>query len=152
MVEVNLFKIGMSKNSLYTESRNKGAKQLFEFFADNTNVEFSLTNFTDGRGIESILSTDHNTGKVGVNTNLLDQKKEAGIFPYEDIHSHPDDDGFTFYPEPSGFDENGNTLNIVDTDATAARIYESYNSKIVQQIYVPRFKLYVKYNSQKILK
>ncbi|MBN8687580.1 MAG: hypothetical protein J0M10_11185 [Chitinophagales bacterium] len=139
-------------SSLNIRNNPDGALQLFKFFADNTEVEFNLTNFTDGKGIESVLNTSHDPEKVKVNFGLVKDKLEAGIYPYEGTHSHPDSDkGFVFYPQPSGFDKNGNTLNIDNTDATVAAIYETINPKMVSTIYIPRFKAFVQYNSQKIL-
>jgi hypothetical protein len=64
---------------------------------------------------------------------------------YQHDHSHPDDNDFYVYPNPSGFDKNGEALPVESSsDADTAKDYEQINPNIMLRVYVPRYDLFVK--------
>jgi RHS repeat-associated protein len=132
---------GKTATVSYMHTNNSGeARSLFEFVAKNSNVEWSITNFSDG---QNYLSTAHLHDAEGFPALLL-----QGKIPGESIsnlvqedHSHP---GGVHYPSglaPAGMNVNrGGDINV------AKRILK-YSPSAKFDIYTPSDGKYTPYHS-----
>lgn len=128
------------------------ANTLFEFAANNTDVEVGLIHVKDGDKYESYVSTSSSPEKVKINQGFLKDETKDGKVVEEITHSHFTE-GLIKYWSPSGFDSNGNIIPADEGDAFAAGKFErELNPKIVLKVYIPDIGKYIQYNSKKIIK
>ncbi|MPM19353.1 hypothetical protein SDC9_65776 [bioreactor metagenome] len=85
----------------FTTTNEETAKKIFEFFANNTNVEMSLQKLERGKEVIFDLYTSHDNGQVKGRSDLNTINFDAGWKIIEDIHNHPDDN-----PNPSEYESN----------------------------------------------
>lgn len=120
----------------------------FEFLSNNTNVEFSATYIKGDERAVTVIQTDHQNGSDHTTgaANILE--KEGGVAITND-HSHPGNEISNF--TPSGFDpRNDKPLPTLQGDRAAAKGFESLYPSVIQRIYVPMTKDYIRYNSKKV--
>lgn len=132
---------GGDESFTYFQIQNDKAQpnKLFEFMADNSNVEFGLTKMKDGRSF--ITTSNDETQEVGgtgiktiagLNVTLENVK--------EHTHSHPA--GIEY---PSGRPEAGSNEK-AGADVLVAQIHERRNPSVKFYIYTPLNKKYTGYS------
>ena len=88
--------------TVVSTNNEEQAKDLFEFGAQNTNVEFGLQAYTDSTGDETFaVYSNENEESVSLDSSL----KEGidGYTPIYRVHSHPNDDNSSDDEYPSGY-------------------------------------------------
>jgi RHS repeat-associated protein len=128
-----------------------GAQKLFEFFSDNTNVEFGIVNVQKGNDTWSLISTSHESGaEAGISNSLnnLFPCKQCNILEVD--HSHPGNEVSTL--TPSGFDpKTDKPVPQLEGDrGVAAESQRIAGKPIVFKIYVPMIPTYIRYDANKV--
>jgi len=120
----------------YFEMNEKGATNMFEFMANNTDVEVGITKLDNGK---SFITTSHDEGREAGSAGIA-QNKALGVVPgkiREMSHSHPGGK-----KEPSGTVTPGHNPT---ADVGIAQKMEKINPDIKFSIYTPsdgRYKNY----------
>ena len=124
----------------YNVRGDDNGKKLFEFFANNTKVEFShlMLGVKGDEGL-NIISTSHETSKEHSVNFLLDNKYQYGYTIRGHNHSHPNNTQY-----PSGLENR-------DKDIAFAKKLTNISLKNGSsiptfQIYIPKTGKYIKYN------
>jgi RHS repeat-associated core domain len=119
---------------------DKQATALFEFAADNTDVEFSISKFSDGT---SYVTTTHmRGGEVGSKGILQDPILGLNITSLiEQNHSHPDGINYPSGRTPDGIDVSRNG------DIAWAKLLLKRAPDVKFNIYTPNDKKYTPYKS-----
>jgi RHS repeat-associated protein len=82
---------------------NASRKDVFEFLADNTKVEWGSINAINSIGLEeNWVATNHEKGEDNISTMILNQMQSNGYTVNEQVHSHPYDI-FQYSNAPSGY-------------------------------------------------
>jgi RHS repeat-associated protein len=130
---------------------NENGKQIFEFLAENTEVEWSCIKTKFGSSENAFITTSHEKTSEAGSTKLYSQKLiKQNYVILEDIHCHPRN---TAYPSGSwtvpekGFTPVKRKGEWGDT-GHAHGINENIKQKqtVLYQIYLPKTKKYIKYN------
>ena len=144
-----------NKNLDYTamtvESNQSGARDVFEFLSKNSNVEFGLINITNGDKTTSVITTAHKKDmESGTSNEILIAKRDKNNVVTEINHSHPGSEITNL--TPSGFHPHTKKPDAAmwSSDRTTAEFDEFLYPNVIHKIYVPAYKTYVRYNSQKI--
>lgn len=128
-------------NYIQVNGKGSEATGLFEFMANNTDVEIGITKLNDDR---NFITTSHEKGREAGNLGIR-QIEELGI-KIENIvernHSHPD--GISY---PSGRPNEG-TNEKPSADVASARILERINPSIKHNIYTPSNGKYTPYSGK----
>jgi hypothetical protein len=140
---------GFIDASFYTVKNNgEGATKLFEFFSNNTDVEFGLTTI-EGKGELGVISTsyehEYNTAQTNFDNYIANNRSDLKI--RESIHSH----SHWSADVPSGFNHDG-TVGKLEGDRAVAKQFEDRGMKITNKVYHPESGTYIEYNSKKIIK
>ena len=127
---------------------NTQSKNLFEFLAVNTNVEWGKVDVDN----KSTITTEHNSMReVGSSDVLAKALADGNGMSITHNHSHPI---ITYpgYPGPSGFNKNSPTYHNGD-DALVRWTKQWYNSKNVKfNVYDATSQKYFPYNNNGIIK
>ncbi|OPZ16189.1 MAG: hypothetical protein BWZ05_02043 [Bacteroidetes bacterium ADurb.BinA245] len=91
-------------NSAFINTTNNQAEKVFNFLADNTEVEFSLIGYSQNNEIKNLITTSHSdisdaTGTLYV-TNLVSNLLVADFKLLSHTHNHPKDNAW--YPSSKG--------------------------------------------------
>ena len=120
-----------------TMEGNEGATKLFEFVAQNSNVEWSQTQIGENT---NVLTTSHSPFSEAGGSGLLMKGVENGTFKsiVQSTHSHPD------------FPITGIGSSPPDREsAEAVEYYEKkYDTQVKQRVYDAKRKTYTTFNSQ----
>ena len=120
-----------------TMEGNEGATKLFEFVAQNSNVEWSQTQVGEKT---NIITTGHESFAEPGGSAILMKGVEDGTFKsiVQQTHSHPD------------FPITGVGSSPPDRDSAKAVEYydKKYNTQVKQRVYDAKRKEYTTYNSQ----
>ena len=138
-----------STTTTFTINKNRdGAKLVFEFLSNNTDVEIGKVDVKNGKDDKSFISTDHKEGELNGNTRNFADAFDNGMQVIEAVHSHPGNEVRVF--SPSGFDDDDKPLPTLQGDRQVAAVFEKYAPKVVSKIYIPATKGYVRYDSKKV--
>ena len=144
-----LTEAGLTAN---VNNSKKSAQNLFEFAANNTDVEIALIHIKNGDRYESYVSTSSSPEEVAINRTFLINETKDGKVVEEIDHSHVTEGRISLW-KPSGFDSNGKIIPAQDGDAAAAaRNEQRVNPNIIHKVYIPDTGAYIQYNSKRILK
>lgn len=124
---------------------------MFEFMAENTDVEFGLVQAEKGAKTKSYIGTNNDPTNVQIGILLKDALDDEMTIT-EENHSHPG------YPNidirtPSGFDpETQKPKASLEGDRkVSAKLQEMLGADIKQRLYIPQLPgLYIRYDSKKI--
>ena len=138
---------GIAYDFMKTDN-NSQSKNLFEFLAVNTNVEWGKVDVNS----KSFISTEHNTTREAGSADILYKSLLQGsATSITHTHSHPAG-SYPGYVGPSGFNKNSATYGKGD-DALARWTEQYYKSKNVNfKVYETTTKKYIPYNSKGIIK
>lgn len=138
---------GIDYNFMKTENSAQ-SKNLFEFLAVNTNVEWGKVDVDN----KSFISTEHNSVREAGSADILYKALLNGNGKsITHNHSHPAI-SFPGYVGPSGFNKKSSTYGQGD-DALARWTEQYYKSKNVKfKVYETTTNQYIPYNSKGIIK
>ena len=120
---------------VYTMRGDENGKELFEFLADNTAVEWSLTQFgkEGSKGLDFII-TSHMGAKERGLTDLIPKQLKYGYYMRNTSHSHP---GRTRLP--SGLDDRHLDIGF------SRNIQSIFGNNVKFSIYIPNENIYIPY-------
>lgn len=123
---------------IYKIRGDKNGTQAFEFFAQNTSVEWGQIKTGKGGKIgQNFLTTSHIKDEEYGGNDLFYKKLSNGYYIRERIHSHPNN-----HPYPSGLSEcDGDMGNVL----YFKKLYKNPNT-IINKIYLPDSKSYIYYD------
>ncbi len=148
------FKYGTVFKSFKSHDKNKhgydvyvirgdgNGSNAYEFLADNTTVEWSLSQFGEEgcKGLNFLITSNESAEEGGI-TDLISKQLRYGYHMRNTSHSHP---GKSRYP--SGLKER-------DGDIGFAKYVESiFGNNITPSIYIPNDGQYIPFNSNSIVK
>jgi hypothetical protein len=138
---------GIDYNFMKTDNSAQ-SKNLFEFLAVNTNVEWGKVDVDN----KSFISTEHNSVREAGSSDILYKALLNGTGKsITHNHSHPAI-SFPGYVGPSGFNKNSSTYGQGDF-ALARWTEQYYKSKNVKfKVYETTTNQYIPYNSKGIIK
>jgi hypothetical protein len=144
---------GTVTNVYQTRNNPEAGRTIFEFFSQNTDVEFGITFFKndDSHSSGTYIFTGHEHNVTPSGEILVDNFKphDPKMHIVEDDHSHPGFNPGAFVP--SGFDLQRQPLPVLAGDRRFSSNEEKvYGSDIIQQIYIPVAGAYLRYDSKKI--
>jgi RHS repeat-associated protein len=123
-------------NSASVNTTNGQAENVFNFLADNTDVEFSLISYSENKEVKNIITTSHSeiSDANGTNfvTNLVTNLLDANFKLLSHTHNHPKDNAG--YPSS----KNDTAVEGASGDTGA---YELWSKKQADG-----FKIYLRYN------
>ena len=112
---------------------DSNGERLFEFFADNTSVEWNISQFgiKGNKGLNFII-TSHESAEEGGFPDLVSKQLKYGYFLRNTSHSHP---GNTRYP--SGLDYRNMDIGF------ARDVQSIFGMNVTFSIYIPKDKIYI---------
>ncbi|AXT53703.1 hypothetical protein D1818_23810 [Aquimarina sp. BL5] len=136
-------KSGNRKYDYFYHKDGDRADKLFEFLADNTDVEWSKV--TEDR-THSWITTSHHTGVEWGGTHLLsDLLQDSPDAFFEHIHSHPKEGGILGYSGPSGFIKKDKKYGQGDKKV-ARNFRKEYPKSIIEfSVYDAKNQSYIRY-------
>jgi RHS repeat-associated protein len=134
---------GKAAGHSFSVSNDKSAEQVFEFLSENTNVEWSKTEYNNSKNSDNIISTSHDHEKERVGSLILDDLLSKGNDVISTDHSHPDGG------PPSGYRPESRNTN--DKDVVKYMNKYHSNNNIIYRAYDVSKKGYWIYNGNKII-
>ncbi len=147
------------KETFFVTNKNDDAKKLYEFLADNSNVEWAYALFSTRKNDVSIIGSNHSIDNNTLNSkytpNLLNKHLDINILFFS--HSHPGKyDKTTKWPAyPSGFDYKLNPTNKLGDRQNYGAYKKKYPNRIPTyfDIHIPNHpNISIMYNDKEVIR